>query len=47
MGEARLHLGRFAKSFAQVKQKAKNAEKATSVAPPPKAKTYDEIEKEI
>lgn len=26
MGEARIHLGRFAKSFAQVKQKAKNAD---------------------
>ena len=46
MGEARVHLGRFAKSFAQVKQKAKNAEKATSV-PPPKPKTYDDIEKEV
>ena len=41
MGEARIHLGRFAKSFAQVKQKAKNAEKAASVPPPPKQKTYD------
>jgi hypothetical protein len=46
MGEARIHLGRFAKSFAQVKQKAKNSEKATSV-PPPKQKTYDDIEKEV
>ena len=46
MGEARLHLGRFAKSFAAVKQKARNAEKATSV-PPPKQKTYDDIEKEV
>jgi len=46
MGEARIHLGRFAKSFAQVKQKARNAEKATSV-PPPKHKTYDDIEKEV
>ena len=27
MGEARIHLGRFAKSFAQAKQKAKNSEK--------------------
>ena len=47
MGEARIHLGRFAKSFAQVKQKAKNAEKAASVPPPQKHKTYDDIEKEI
>ena len=46
MGEARLHLGRFAKSFAQVKQISRNAEKATSV-PPPKPKTYDDIEKEV
>ena len=46
MGETRLHLGRFAKSFAQVKQKARNAEKASSV-PPPKQKTYDDIEKEV
>ncbi len=46
MGEARIHLGRFAKRFAQVKQKARNAEKAASV-PPPKQKTYDDIEKEI
>ena len=28
MGESRIHLGRFAKNFAQVQQKAKNAEKA-------------------
>ena len=47
MGEARVHLGRFAKSFAQVKQKAKNAEQAASVPPPPKPKTYTEIEKEV
>ena len=47
MGETRIHLGRFAKNFAQVKQKAKNAEKASSVPPPPKPKTYDDIEKEI
>ena len=46
MGEARVHLGRFAKSFAQVKQKAKNEEKASSV-PPPKPRTYDDIEKEV
>ena len=46
MGEARVYLGRFAKSFAQVKQKAKNAEKASSV-PPPKSRTYDDIEKEV
>ena len=46
MGEARIHLGKFAKSFAQVKQKAKNSEKAASVPPPPKQKTYDDIEKE-
>ena len=46
MGEARIHLGRFAKSFAQVKQKANNSEKAASV-PPPKPKTYDDIEKEV
>jgi hypothetical protein len=46
MGEARLHLGRFAKSFVQVKQKTKHAEKATSV-PPPKPKTYDDIEEEV
>ena len=46
MGEARLHLGRFAKSYAQVKQKTRNAEKATSV-PPPKPKTYGDIEKEV
>ena len=47
MGESRIHLGRFAKSFAQVKQKAKNAEKAASVPPPQKHKTYDDIEKEV
>ena len=47
MGEARIHLGRFAKNLAQVRQKAKNAEKAASVPPPPKQKTYDDIEKEI
>ena len=47
MGEARIHLGRFAKSFAQVKQKAKNSEKAANVPPPPKQKTYDDIEKEV
>ena len=46
MGESRIHLGRFAKNFAQVQQKAKNAEKAASV-PPPKPKTYDDIEKEV
>ena len=46
MGEARVYSGRFAKSFAQVKQKAKNAEKASSV-PPPKPRTYDDIEKEV
>ena len=45
MGEARLHLGRFAKSFAEVKQKARNT--AASVPPPPKPKTYDDIEQEI
>ena len=47
MGETRIHLGRFAKSFAQVKQKARNSEKAASVPPPPKQKTYDDIEKEV
>ncbi len=47
MGEARIHLGRFAKSFAQVNQKSKNAEQAASVPPPRKQKTYDDIEKEI
>ena len=47
MGEAGIHLGKFAKSFAQVKQKAKNAEKAASVPPPPKQNTYDDIEKEV
>ena len=47
MGEARLHLGRFAKSFAEVKQKARNTEKAASVPPPPKQRTYDDIEKEV
>jgi hypothetical protein len=48
MGETRIHLGRFAKNFAQVaKQKSRNAEKAASVPPPPKQKTYDDIEKEI
>jgi hypothetical protein len=47
MGETRIHLGRFAKSFAQVTQKTKNAEKAASVPPPPKQKTYDDIEKEV
>ena len=46
MGESRIHLGRFAKNFAQVQQKAKNAEKAASV-PPPKPKTYDDTEKEV
>ena len=47
MGESEIHLGRFAKNFAQVKQKARNAEKAASVPPPPKQKTYDDIEKEV
>jgi hypothetical protein len=47
MGESKIHLGRFAKNFAQVKQKARNAEKAASVPPPPKQKTYDDIEKEV
>jgi len=46
MGE-KINLGRFAKNFAQVKQKAKNTEKAASVPPPPKQKTYEDIEKEI
>ena len=46
MGESRIHLGRFAKNFAQVEQKVRNAEKAAS-APPQKHKTYDDIEKEI
>ena len=47
MGESKIHLGRFAKNFAQVKQKARNAEQAASVPPPPKQKTYDEIEREV
>ena len=47
MGESKIHLGRFAKNFAQVKQKARNAEQAASVPPPPKQKTYDDIEKEV
>ena len=47
MGESKIHLGRFAKNFAQVKQKARNVEKAASVPPPPKQKTYDDIEKEV
>jgi len=47
MGEARIHLGRFAKSFAQVNQKSRSAEQAASVPPPRKQKTYDDIEKEI
>ena len=47
MGEARIHLGRFAKSFAQVNQKSRNAEQAASVPPPRKQKTHDDIEKEI
>ena len=47
MGESKIHLGRFSKNFAQVKQKARNAEQAASVPPPPKRKTYDEIEKEV
>jgi len=34
LGESRIHLGRFAKSFAQVKQKARNVEKESSVLPP-------------
>jgi len=46
MGESKIHLGRFAKNFAQVKQKARNAEKAASV-PPPKPKTYDDIVLEV
>ena len=45
MGESRTHLGRFAKSFAQVQQKARNAEKAASVPPSQKHKTYDDIER--
>ena len=43
MGESKIHLGRFAKNFAQVKQKARNAEMAAGVPPPPKQKTYDDI----
>ena len=31
----------------ELKQKAKNAEKAASVPPPPKQKTYDDIDKEV
>jgi len=46
MGETQINLGRFAKNFVQVKQKARNAEKAASV-PPPKQKTYDDIEREV
>ncbi len=40
-------MGRFAKNFAQAEQKARNAEQAASVPPPPKQKTYDDIEKEV
>ena len=47
MGETKIHLGRFAKNFAQVKQKARNAEQASSVPPTPKPKSYDDIEKEV
>ena len=47
MGESKIHLGRFAKNFAQVKQKARNAEQAASVPPPPKQKTYDDIANEV
>ena len=46
MGESRILLGKFAKSVQQVRQKAKNAEKAASV-PPPKPRSYDDIEKEV
>ncbi len=46
MGESRIILGKFAKSVQQVRQQAKNAEKAASV-PPPKPRTYDDIEKEV
>ena len=46
MGESRIILGKFAKSIQQVRQKAKNAEKAASV-PPPKPRSYDDIEKEV
>ena len=47
IGETKIHLGRFAKNFAQVKQKARNAERASSVPPAPKQKSYDDIEKEV
>ena len=47
MGESRILLGKFAKSVQQVRQKAKNAEKAHSVPAPPKQRTYDDIEKEV
>jgi hypothetical protein len=47
MGEANTHLGRFAKSFAQVNQKSRNAEQAASVPPPRKQKTYNDIGEEI
>ena len=46
MGEVKLILGKFAKSVAQVKQKAKNAERASSV-PPVKPKTYEDVEREV
>ena len=47
IGETKIHLGRFAKNFAQVKQKARNAKRASSVPPAPKPKSYDDIEKEV
>ncbi len=47
MGEARIHLGRFAKNFAEVRQKAQNAEKTAASVPPPKQKSYDDIEREV
>ena len=47
MGETKINLGRFAKAFAQVQQKARNAEKAASVPPPRKQKTYDDIVEEV
>ena len=46
MGEAGIHVGRFAKSFAQIKQNARNAKTAASVAPA-KPKTYDDIETKL
>jgi len=48
-GQARAHLGRFAKNVqaAHRAQQAKQTARSATAPPPPKARSYDEIEKAI